>query len=248
MNVLVLGRSSISTDLLINRLEAEGYAVIWVEENRADKISLLGKRVTNFGLIYVLDQIIFLIFQRLLRALSKKRTNEFREKPRKGVKPLKTVSNLNEVDERFFTKINYDLVVLSGTRIISENVLNLLGENKVINIHAGITPKYRGVHGGYWALVNREPDMFGSTIHYVDKGIDTGKVISYVHTKPSMKDNFVTYPLLQQSLASECLAKLIPNIIDDKVELVKTYNIESKLWSHPTFSQYLLNYIRFGVK
>ena len=41
-------------------------------------------------------------------------------------------------------------------------------------MHAGITPQYRGVHGGYWAVVNNDPEHCGVTIHFVDKGIDTG--------------------------------------------------------------------------
>ena len=43
-----------------------------------------------------------------------------------------------------------------------------------LNTLAGITPSYRGVHGAYWALVQRQPDACGVTVHLVDAGIDTG--------------------------------------------------------------------------
>ena len=45
----------------------------------------------------------------------------------------------------------------------------------VINMHAGITLRYRGVHGGYWALAEQHPEWVGTTVHLVDPGIDTGR-------------------------------------------------------------------------
>ena len=48
----------------------------------------------------------------------------------------------------------------------------------VVNVHAGITPRYRGVHGGYWALAERHPEWVGTTVHLVDPGIDTGAILA----------------------------------------------------------------------
>src|SRR5438093_9923670 len=53
-------------------------------------------------------------------------------------------------------------VVVNGTRIISEAVLTA-SDAVFINMHAGITPKYRGVHGGYWALYNGDGEAASST-------------------------------------------------------------------------------------
>jgi folate-dependent phosphoribosylglycinamide formyltransferase PurN len=69
--------------------------------------------------------------------------------------------------------INPDLVIVNGTRIISKKVLSSIN-SKFVNIHVGITPKYRGVHGTYWALVNNDVENSGVTVHFVDEGIDTG--------------------------------------------------------------------------
>jgi folate-dependent phosphoribosylglycinamide formyltransferase PurN len=33
------------------------------------------------------------------------------------------------------------------------------------------------VHGGYWALAENNPQLVGTTVHFVDTGIDTGEVI-----------------------------------------------------------------------
>ena len=46
-------------------------------------------------------------------------------------------------------------MILNGTRIVSKKVISSIG-CLFINTHCGITPKYRGVHGGYWAIYNND--------------------------------------------------------------------------------------------
>ncbi|MBN1151016.1 hypothetical protein JXA84_07350 [candidate division WOR-3 bacterium] len=53
---------------------------------------------------------------------------------------------------------------------------------KMINIHPGLLPEYRGLNPINWALKNEE-EFHGATIHLVDEGIDTGPIISMVKFK-----------------------------------------------------------------
>jgi methionyl-tRNA formyltransferase len=46
---------------------------------------------------------------------------------------------------------------------------------QAINIHAALLPKYRGRHGGVWAMINDEP-VLGVTIHDMDDGFDSGSI------------------------------------------------------------------------
>ncbi|MGL1894551.1 MAG: phosphoribosylglycinamide formyltransferase [Spirochaetaceae bacterium] len=71
---------------------------------------------------------------------------------------------------------NVDLVVLAGfMRLISPLIINKW-ENKIINIHPALLPKYPGSHGIEESF-NSGDDELGITIHYVDKGMDTGPII-----------------------------------------------------------------------
>jgi hypothetical protein len=71
----------------------------------------------------------------------------------------------------------------------------------MINIHCGLTPKYRGVHGGYWALAQDDRAMCGVTIHLVSPGVDTGDILAQRTIEPTSADNFATYPHLQLAAA-----------------------------------------------
>jgi methionyl-tRNA formyltransferase len=113
-------------------------------------------------------------------------------------------------------------------------------------MHVGITPKYRGVHGGYWSLVNNDENNFGVTIHYVDTGIDTGSIIYQATAARAPRDNFVTYPLLQLAAGIPLLKKALD-------ELPKAGNHTgkkdvSRLWSHPTAWGYLYRRLFKGKK
>lgn len=66
----------------------------------------------------------------------------------------------------------------------------------IINCHAGKLPFYRGRNVLTWALINDEKE-FGITVHFVDKGIDTGDIILQKTYPIADSDNYAT--LLQRA-------------------------------------------------
>jgi folate-dependent phosphoribosylglycinamide formyltransferase PurN len=77
-----------------------------------------------------------------------------------------------------------DVVLVFGTGILREPFLSAF-DGRIINIHLGLSPYYRGAGTNFWPLVNREPEYVGATIHYLDAGIDTGPIIA--HVRPSIE-------------------------------------------------------------
>ena len=247
--ILVLGRSSASTQMLIQCLKNNAYQVNWLEERRNDKKLLLKKRVKKQGVFKVLGQLVFLVYQRYLNIMSSGRKEEILSDF--GLIESSTADfvtpNVNDNSAlQYISSINADLIVLSGTRILSPKLLASV-DCPVLNIHAGINPKYRGVHGGYWALVNDDLSLCGSTIHRVDEGVDTGEVLAYAKIKVTTLDNFVTYPLLQQKAALELLPSIIKSLFIGDCKTLKI-EMDSKIWTHPTIWQYLIYRLTRGVK
>jgi methionyl-tRNA formyltransferase len=67
-----------------------------------------------------------------------------------------------------------DLIVFGGGNILREEILRVprLG---VVNVHLGLLPEVRGMSSPEWSLLNGIP--VGITVHYIDAGIDTGRVL-----------------------------------------------------------------------
>ena len=77
-----------------------------------------------------------------------------------------------------------DVVLVFGTGILRGPLLSAF-DGRMLNIHLGLSPYYRGAGTNFWPLVNREPECVGATIHYLDAGIDTGPILS--HARPRIE-------------------------------------------------------------
>ncbi len=72
-----------------------------------------------------------------------------------------------------------DLIVFTGGGLIRKELLGLprLG---VLNCHMGPLPAYRGMDVVEWPLLEhpRDKARLGITVHYMDKGVDTGAILT----------------------------------------------------------------------
>ena len=80
-----------------------------------------------------------------------------------------------------------DVVIVFGTGILRDELIAAFS-GRIINVHLGLSPYYRGAGTNFWPLVNREPEYVGATIHYLDAGIDTGPIICHVRPAISRGD------------------------------------------------------------
>ena len=142
---------------------------------------------------------------------------------------------------------NPAVVVVNGTRILTEAVLAAVPA-PFLNMHAGITPLYRGVHGAYWALAQRDREHCGVTVHLVDKGIDTGGIVAQARIETDPDDNFVTYAYLQVAAGVQLLLRAVEQALSGSLATCPPPAGPSRLWTHPTLSQYLSQRRKAGVK
>ena len=83
-------------------------------------------------------------------------------------------------------KINF--ICLAGfMRILSKDFLRNW-KKKIINIHPSILPAFKGLDAVKRAI-EKKVKYTGCTIHYVDKGIDTGEIIDQRIVKVLKTDN-----------------------------------------------------------
>jgi len=90
--------------------------------------------------------------------------------------------------EDIFQKIKEfkpDIIFIYGSSIIKEPLLSFTTTVPTFNLHLGISPYYRGSGTNFWPFVNEELEYVGSTILYINSGIDTGNIIC--HTRPKIE-------------------------------------------------------------
>ena len=77
----------------------------------------------------------------------------------------------------FLIEKEVSLLVLAGYMRLIGNVLLKAFHNRIINIHPALLPAFAGKNGIQQAY-NYGVKVFGVTVHYVDAGMDTGKIIA----------------------------------------------------------------------
>ncbi len=77
-----------------------------------------------------------------------------------------------------------DVVLVFGTGLLKVPLIETF-PGRILNIHLGLSPYYRGAGTNFWPLVNGEPEYCGATIHFLDAGVDTGPIIA--HVRPDMR-------------------------------------------------------------
>jgi folate-dependent phosphoribosylglycinamide formyltransferase PurN len=95
-----------------------------------------------------------------------------------------------------------DVVVFAGGNILRQGVLDLprLG---VINVHLGRLPEIRGMSSPEWSLLRGVP--VGITIHYMDSGIDTGRILlcrefpdtEHCHSLEDLRNQLIAFGVRQ---------------------------------------------------
>ncbi|MER9326379.1 formyl transferase [Mesorhizobium sp. M0488] len=142
-------------------------------------------------------------------------------------------------------KIQPGVVLLNGCRLLSKDILARM-PCPVINYHAGITPKYRGMNGGYWALISGDPQNFGTTVHLVDAGVDTGAVLKQAHGRPKPGDSITSYALRQAAFSRDICVEAVRDVLAGKLAAVDP-GLPSRQWYHPTIWFYLWTGLRRGI-
>lgn len=125
---------------------------------------------------------------------------------------LKEFENKAEYEEAIVNLLDQhqiDLVCLAGYMKIVGPTLLAAYEGRIINIHPAYLPEFPGAHGIEDAW-NAGVTESGVTIHWVDSGVDTGKVIKQVRVPRLADDTIESF----EARIHEAEYKLYPEVLD----------------------------------
>jgi methionyl-tRNA formyltransferase len=139
------------------------------------------------------------------------------------------LKNKDVNSEEFIAKVSKyqcDLFIsMSFNQIFKEEIINV-PRLKTINCHAGKLPFYRGRNVLNWALINDEKE-FGITVHFVDKGVDTGDIILQKIFEISDEDDYSTILETAYEQCANILFNAVMLFNDGKVNRIRQTDIHA---------------------
>ncbi len=240
--LVIFASRSRTSYTLINHLAAH-YPVGAVVFEASKLKKLLRYRLKKLGWWTVANQLAFVAYDRaVIRPRSRGRIDallrDYDDSPpdeRLRCVDVETVNS--EAVRALLAEVEPGCVIVSGTGIIG--LKTLAAVPTFINIHVGITPRFRGVHGGFWAVVEDRPDLAGVTVHQVDAGVDTGGIIAQATIDVEPTDTFRTLPVKQYLAGLPLLRLAVADALAGTLTSTTRDDLESRQWYSPTFADYV---------
>ena len=148
-------------------------------------------------------------FVKVLDAQNKIFKKEFVNKNNKNIKTLPILKGeINKLPLSYiYDFLQSDIYIIFGCSYIKGELVDFLIKQKAINIHAGVSPYYRGTDCNFWALYDNNPHLVGSTIHLLSKGLDSGPIL--YHAMSNLKTDCFEYTMSTVMSAFYSIAKRI---------------------------------------
>ncbi len=160
--------------------------------------------------------------------------------------PTVVVGNINDspcVD--FIQHHAPDVLAVCGTSVLRPEIFSLPPKGTV-NIHVGITPEYRSADPIFWALYRGDPQNVGVTIHFIDRGIDTGPII-HQDTVPVYRDDSLASIYVRcKRRGAQLYSVALSEIEDGSVRTVDRSHVEGQAFRSIDLG--LVQYLSFLVR
>lgn len=117
----------------------------------------------------------------------------------------------------FLTKLSPDLIVLAGFLLKVPDSITKAFENKIINVHPALLPKFggKGMYGKHVheAVIEAKEKKSGITFHYVNENYDEGNIIKQYECEVSKTDTVSDLQKKIQKLEHNNFCSVIENLL-----------------------------------
>lgn len=161
--------------------------------------------------------------------------------------PVYAVGDLNGPGaERVLRDLRPDVLLLLGTGIIRKNVLDVprIG---TVHCHQGYLPTYRGVNTLEWAIYHGDDPYI--TTHFVDPGIDTGRILYRERIPVRPGDDIGAVRERCKEAAVPLLLQTLDEIRDDTIQPLGQTAAEGRQYfaMHPFFLEQVNRRLRLAA-
>jgi folate-dependent phosphoribosylglycinamide formyltransferase PurN len=126
----------------------------------------------------------------------------------------------SEQSVEFVRRINPDLVLVFGCGLIKDPLFGALPRH-TINLHLGLSPRYRGAATLFWPFYFMEPTYAGTTFHYIVAEPDAGDVVHQVVPELEVSDG-----------VHDVACKAVVASAEDAIRLLEIFSEKGKWRTH----------------
>ena len=147
------------------------------------------------------------------------------------------VDDINEQKNILWaSKEKFDVVCLFGTVILKKQWL-ITFPNKIVNLHLGLSPYYKGSATLFWPFANDELEFLGATIHLAIEKVDAGKILYRKRADFLKGDNYydITFRLIKKTI--DHFPIIISQFINGELYLVNQESLIRKIYKRSDFTE-----------
>lgn len=249
--ILVITAGGAYAWTIVNALAGRFGALEVALEQPESKSIFLKRRARKIGWFQTAGQFGTMFISRFGKRFAQARTSEIIASS--GIQtelsaqvPVTPVSSANGAEcLQLISTHKPDVVFLAGCRMLTRATLAAI-PCPVLNYHSGINPKYRGLAGGWWARATGDHENYGTTVHLVDAGVDTGDTLYQAFLKPDPRESLLTDSLAMAAGSRDIVVRAVEDALNGTL-VPKPSDLPSVQRFHPPIWTYLKTGLLKGV-
>lgn len=138
----------------------------------------------------------------------------FKDVSEKPATNVMTVPDINAPEVMHWVSgLDVDVVCLFGTSILKAHWLSAFPD-KIVNLHLGLSPWYRGSATLFWPFADSAAEFLGTTIHLAVEKVDAGAILHRVRPRLQPGQNYyqISNQLIRESI------EIFPGIVTRYLE------------------------------
>jgi methionyl-tRNA formyltransferase len=153
--------------------------------------------------------------------------------------------NINKINEEevleWSRERQPDAIALFGTSILGSNWTNSFSQ-RIVNLHLGSSPRYRGSATLFWPFYNDEIEHVAATIHLATDKVDAGGILEKVSINPNQVQNYYQFTTETIKLAIDKFPLVLTNYLRGFITpYEQDVNLQKYLYRRADFSEMSLN-------
>jgi methionyl-tRNA formyltransferase len=217
-------------------------AIVSVEQPKTPFLKRLAGTRRRFGLFGMVYRVLLKLALRLTGAEARRERDLRRVLGDPtfpaGVQLIHSIG-VNSIQTRQLLRdLKPDILCVYGTYLVNDATLGI-ARQVALNLHTGISPRYRGADCYFWPIYEGEPEWVGATVHVCSAAVDGGAIYDTARASLDPKDGIGAVFGRSVAVGAELYRRVVHDLshgqandpVPQDVTLGKEYRVADRGWS-----------------